>query len=239
MAVLNVNLTRIEGLNMKKSLKTARRGHKLLKDKLDELVKKFLDLVKENEQIRQETEKKLEMAYQSFVLAKAVMSEEYMGEALMIPKQSVLVEIGQKNIMSVKIPEFKIQQNKIEIEEKSTKSNQEIKSGQDVQETQERQQIQPKQDLTYGLAYTTGDLDSALEKFAEVSKQLLQLAENEKAIELLAVEIEKTRRRANALENVMIPNYIDTIKYIQMKLDENERASITRLMKVKERIVSN
>lgn len=109
MAVLNVNLTRIEGLNMKKSLKTAKRGHKLLKDKLDELVKKFLDLVKENEQLREKTEQKLEQAYQSFVMAKAVISEEYMGEALMIPRQKVAVELGQKNIMSVKIPEYKIQ----------------------------------------------------------------------------------------------------------------------------------
>ena len=96
MAVLNVNLTRIEGLNMKKSLKTARRGHKLLKDKLDELVKKFLDLVKENEQLREKTEQKLEQAYQSFVMAKAVISEEYMGEALMVPKQKIAVEMGQK-----------------------------------------------------------------------------------------------------------------------------------------------
>ena len=207
--MLNVNLTRIEGLNMKKSLKTARRGHKLLKDKLDELVKKFLDLVKENEQIRQETEKKLEMAYQSFVLAKAVISEEYMGEALMIPRQSVLVELGQKNIMSVKIPEFKIQAKKMQKQSADSGKGKTMAGsrGEFAEDSQEMQ------DLTYGLAYTTGDLDSALEKFSEVSKQLLRLAENEKAIELLAVEIEKTRRRANALENVMIPNYIYTIKW--------------------------
>lgn len=211
MAILNVNLTRIESLNMKKSLKTARRGHKLLKDKLDELVKKFLELVKENEHLREETEQKLEMAYQSFVMAKAVMSEEYMGEALMVPKQKVAVELGQKNIMSVKIPEFHIQKETV---------------GENDRES-----------FSYGLAFTTGDLDSALECFNEASEMLLKLAESEKAIELLAMEIEKTRRRVNALENVMIPNYIDTIKYIQMKLDENERASITRLMKVKDRIV--
>ena len=210
MAVLNVNLTRIESLNMKKSLKTAKRGHKLLKDKLDELVKKFLDLVKENDVLREKTEQKLEKAYQSFVMAKAVMSEEYMGEALLIPKQKVAVTLAETNIMSVKIPKFQIEQEQIEQEGSS---------------------------ISYGLAFTSGDLDSSLENFAEVSQMLLELAESEKAIELLAVEIEKTRRRVNALENVMIPNYIDTIKYIQMKLDENERANITRLMKVKERIV--
>jgi len=148
MAVLNVNLTRIEGLNMKKSLKTARRGHKLLKDKLDELVKKFLDLVKENEQLREKTEQKLEQAYQSFVMAKAVISEEYMGEALMIPKQKVSVEIVQKNIMSVKIPEYQIQKEEI---------------GE-----------QGKESFSYGLAFTTSDLDTSLQNFSEVSRYVIK-----------------------------------------------------------------
>lgn len=148
MAVLNVNLTRIEGLNMKRSLKTAKRGHKLLKDKLDELVKKFLDLVKENEIMREKTEQKLEEAYKSFVMAKAVLSEEYMGEALMVPKQRLAVEIDQKNVMSVKIPEYKIQKEQIG--------------------------TQGKEGFSYGLAFTTVDLDNSLQNFAEVSRNAIR-----------------------------------------------------------------
>ena len=208
MAVLNVNLTRIESINMKKSLKTAQRGHKLLKDKLDELIKQLLALVDENQVLRRKTDALLENAYQNFMLAKAVMGEEYINEALVIPKQSTSVEIGETSIMSVKIPDFKFNQN----QENSDK-------------------------ILYGFAYTTSELDLATQSFAEASKALLELAQNEKAIELIASEIEKTRRRVNAIENVTIPNYIDTIKYIGMKLSEDERASTSRLMKVKDMIL--
>lgn len=208
MAILNVNLTRIESLNMKKSLKTAVRGHKLLKDKLDELIKKLMALVEENKSIREEVERKLEKSYQSFTMAKAVISDEYIEEALMIPKQSINVDVTTKSIMSVKIPSFSFNKENV---------NDEM--------------------YPYGFAFTTGDLDKSVQILTDVTNTLLKLAKNEKAIELLSVEIEKTRRRVNALENVMIPNYQDTIKYIQTKLDEDERASLTRLMKVKEMII--
>lgn len=208
MAILNVNLTRIESLNMKKSLKTAVRGHKLLKDKLDELIKKLLALVEENKEIREEVETKLQKSYQSFTMAKAVISDEYIEEALMIPKQSINVDVTTKSIMSVKIPSFSFNKENVSDE------------------------MYP-----YGFAFTTGDLDKSVQILTDVTNILLKLAQNEKAIELLSVEIEKTRRRVNALENVMIPNYKDTIKYIQTKLDEDERASLTRLMKVKEMII--
>lgn len=208
MAILNVNLTRIESLNMKKSLKTAVRGHKLLKDKLDELIKKLLALVEENKEIREEVERKLQKSYQSFTMAKAVISDEYIEEALMIPKQSINVDVTTKSIMSVKIPSFSFNKENVSDE------------------------MYP-----YGFAFTTGDLDKSVQILTDVTNILLKLAQNEKAIELLSVEIEKTRRRVNALENVMIPNYKDTIKYIQTKLDEDERASLTRLMKVKEMII--
>ncbi len=208
MAILNVNLTRIESLNMKKSLKTAVRGHKLLKDKLDELIKKLMALVEENKSIREEVERKLEKSYQSFTMAKAVISDEYIEEALMIPKQSINVDVTTKSIMSVKIPSFSFNKENV---------NDEM--------------------YPYGFAFTTGDLDKSVQILTDVTNILLKLAKNEKAIELLSVEIEKTRRRVNALENVMIPNYQDTIKYIQTKLDEDERASLTRLMKVKEMII--
>lgn len=208
MAVLNVNLTRIESINMKKSLKTAQKGHKLLKDKLDELIKKILNLVQENQVLRNKADEMLEMAYQNFMLAKAVMGEEYMEEALVIPKKSVSIEIGEINIMSVKIPKFHFEEN-TETDKKAL----------------------------YGFADTTSELDRAIESFSEVSKVLLELAQNEKAIELISAEIEKTRRRVNAIENVTIPNYQDTIKYIQLKLSEDERASTSRLMKIKEMLV--
>lgn len=209
MAILNVNLTRIESINMKKSLKTAQKGHKLLKDKLDELIKKLLELVQENQLLRRKADEMLKDAYQNFMLAKAVIGEEYIEEALIIPKKSVSLEIGETSVMSVKIPQFHFDRNNEDIDNKAL----------------------------YGFAYTTSELDKAIESFSEVSECLLELAQNEKAIELISVEIEKTRRRVNAIENVTIPNYIDTIKYIQLKLSEDERASTSRLMKIKEMLV--
>ncbi len=209
MAVLNVNLTRIESINMKKSLKTAQKGHKLLKDKLDELIKKILELVKKNQELRKQTDEMLKSTYQNFRLAKAVIGESYMEEALIIPRKSVSVEIGETSVMSVKIPKFYFQEKECEIENKAL----------------------------YGFAYTTSELDRAIESFAEVSEKLLELAQNEKAIELISAEIEKTRRRVNAIDNVTIPNYKDTIKYIGLKLSEDERASTSRLMKIKEMLI--
>ena len=138
-------------------------------------------------------------------MAKAVMSNEYIEESLMIPKQSLSVNVSLKSVMSVKIPDFKFNKENVKDEE-----------------------------YPYGFAFTSIDLDKSIQGFTEVSNILLELAQNEKSIELLSVEIEKTRRRVNALENVMIPNYQETIKYIQDKLDEDERGNITRLMKVKD-----
>lgn len=210
MSVLNVNLTRIESINMKKSLNTAKRGHKLLKDKLDELIKKLLELVEENQVLRKKTDSLLEIAYQNFMLAKATMGNQEITEALIIPKTSACVEIGETSVMSVKIPKFKY-------EKKPENSDK----------------------IIYGFAYTTLELDLATEKFWEATNALIELAENEKSIELISIEIEKTRRRVNAIENVTIPNYVDTIKYIGMKLSEDERAATARLMKVKDMILEN
>lgn len=208
MARLNVNPTRMELTRLKKLLRTATRGHKLLKDKLDELMKQFLEIVRENKALREEAEKALESAYENFVLARAVMSDEYMGEALMMPKQSVAVAVSEKNIMSVGVPTF------------------------DFQTENQKGDIYP-----YGLAFTSGELDGAMESFQAAMEPLLKLAESEKTAQLLAQEIEKTRRRVNALENVMIPNYEETIKFIQMKLEENERSSTIRIMKVKDMVL--
>jgi V/A-type H+-transporting ATPase subunit D len=195
----------MEMTRLKRQLKTATRGHKLLKDKLDELMKQFLEIVRENKRLREAAEASLSRAYENFIIARAVMSEEYLGEALMMPRQSVMVDVSRRNIMSVNVPIF------------------------DFQTEDSQADIYP-----YGLAFTSGELDSAMEAFSSAMEPLLRLAESEKSAQLLAQEIEKTRRRVNALENVMIPNYKETIKYITMKLEENERASTTRLMKVKE-----
>ena len=197
----------MEMTRLKRQLKTAIRGHKLLKDKLDELMKQFLDIVKENKRLREQAEKALDGAYKNFIIARAVLSQEFLGEALMMPKQSVAVDVSVKNIMSVNVPVF------------------------DCKTEDNQSDIYP-----YGLAFTSGELDSAMESFSDAMQPLLRLAESEKTAQLLAQEIEKTRRRVNALENVMIPNYEETIKYISMKLEENDRASTTRLMKVKDMI---
>ena len=196
MARLNVNPTRMEMTRLKGQLKTATRGHKLLKDKLDELMKQFMEIVRENKRLREEAETALENAYKNFIIARAVLSEASLGEALMIPQQSVSVKVTKKNIMSVNVPVFDFQKE----------------GGGDGN-------IFP-----YGMAFTSGELDSAMLSFSDAMEPLLRLAESEKTAQLLA------------LENVMIPNYQETIKYITMKLEENERANTTRLMKVKDMV---
>lgn len=206
MAIMRVNPTRMELTRLKKRLKVARRGHKLLKDKRDELMKQFLELVKKNKELREKVEEMMMKVHGNFLIARAVMSSEMLEEALMIPKQSVSLEVSTKNMMSVDVPQFHF----------TTQSDDESN-------------VYP-----YGFATTSGELDSAIGTLAEVLPYMLELAQMEKAAQLLAEEIEKTRRRVNALEYVLIPQLTETIKYITMKLDENERGNLTRLMKVKD-----
>lgn len=211
MATTQVNPTRMELTRLKKKLITARRGHKLLKDKRDELMRQFLDLVKENKKLREEVEKGISASNKNFVLAKAVMRSEYLSAALMSSKQAVSVEVKKKNVMSVEIPVF-------DYKTKTADEN-------DM--------------YSYGLAFTSGDLDFAVKSLSEVFPSMLRLAECEKSCRLMAAEIEKTRRRVNALEHVMIPELEKNIKYITMKLDENERSTQIRLMKVKDMMVKD
>ncbi len=206
MARLNVNPTRMVLTNLKKRLKTARRGHKLLKDKRDELMKKFLAIVKENRKERQVVEKMMTDVYSRFIMARALMSDTHLEEALIFPKQKITLKATSKNVMSVEVPVFEF----------STEGQ----TGDDI--------------FPYGFATTSGELDGAMIALQKVTPHLLKLAELEKTAQLMADEIEKTRRRVNALEYVMIPNLEETIKYIVMKLDENERGNLTRLMKVKD-----
>ena len=206
MARMNVNPTRMVLASLKKRLNVASRGHKLLKDKRDELMKTFLDLAKENKILREEVEYMITGVYENFTIANAVMSSQAVEEALMYPKQGVIVDVKTKNVMSVNVPEFKF---------KTTTD--------DVSDI-----------YSYGFASTSGELDGAISELSRVFPVMLKLAAMEKEANLLADEIEKTRRRVNALEYVMIPQLEETIRYITMKLDENERGNQTRLMKVKD-----
>ncbi len=206
MASTNITPTRMELTRIKKKLVTAMRGHKLLKDKRDELMRQFLDLARENMELRLKVEEGIKKANKNFVIARAAMTSEEMKTALMMPKQEVMLDISAKNVMSVDIPVFK---------------------------TKTRTQ-NPHDIYCYGFAFTSGDLDDAVWSLQSVFDDMLRLAEVEKACQLMSAEIEKTRRRVNALEHVIIPEAQENIKYITMKLDENERSSQVRLMKVKD-----
>lgn len=206
MATTQVNPTRMELTRLKKKRATAVRGHKLLKDKRDELMRQFLDLVRENMALRQKVEAGIQAANTNFVMAKAGMSEATLRTALSCPKQAVSLDVTSRNVMSVDVPVFGY-----------------------------RTRTADENDIySYGFAFTTGDLDGAVQSLAQILPDMLRLAEVEKSCQLMAEEIEKTRRRVNALEHVIIPETQKNIKYITMKLDENERSTQIRLMKVKD-----
>ena len=209
MAVLNVNPTRMELTRLKKQLATAVRGHKLLKDKRDELMRRYLDLIKENKVLREQVEQKIKQANSHFVKASGVMSKEALDTALMAPKQEIYLEAQTQNVMSVDIPVFTTK----------TRTNSES----DI--------------YSYGFASTSFELDDAVDEVSKLLPMMLRLAEVEKSTQRMAIEIEKTRRRVNALEHVMIPRYKDTIHMITMKLEENDRSGRARLMKVKDMMI--
>ena len=205
MARLNVNPTRMELSRLKKRLNVAVRGHKLLKDKRDEMMRRFIDLIRRNKDLREKVEEELTQALGDFVLARAVMSTKTLEQAIMVPTRRVELSLNKRNVMSVDVPV-------IDFDVKNETSS----------------------DYPYGFAATSAELDDAIITLGKVLPRLLELAEVEKAAQMLADEIEKTRRRVNALEYVMIPQLEETIGYITMKLDENDRSSRTRLMKVKD-----
>lgn len=202
--LLEVNATRMELLRLKKRLALAKRGHKLLKDKEDELMRHFLDLVNKNRDLREKLETQLIVAFKNFLMARAVMDRESMEEAIMFPKQKIDLSVSTTSIMNLRVPRF------------------ELKSEGTVH--------------SYGFVNTSAELDSALQIYSDLLPEMVKLAETESAVQLLADEIEKTRRRVNALEYVLIPNLEETIKYITMRLNEMERSNITRLMKIKEMV---
>lgn len=209
MARLNVNPTRMELSKLKKKLVSARRGHKLLKDKRDELMRQFMNMIKENRRLRREVEDAIAEANRYMAVAGSVMQREALETALMMPKQEIELEVEEKNVMSVIIPVFNTKYR--------TDNENDIYS--------------------YGTAFTSIDLDGAVSALSSVFPKMMRLAEVEKSCQLMADEIEKTRRRVNALEHIMIPDYEDTIKFITMKLSENERSTTSSLMKVKDMVL--
>ena len=211
MAGTAVTPTRMVLNQLKGRLKTARRGHKLLKDKRDELMRQFMDIVKENKVLRERVERGLTAAFSSLQVASAIMSPEMLEQSLLYPRQSVELGMKFKNIMSVNVPQYSF----------TTKNN------------------DPSEIYPYGFAQTSGELDDALGQMAKVFEDMLKLAQVEKSMQLLAEEIEKTRRRVNALEYVMIPELEANIKYITMKLEENENSTKVRLLKVKEMVLQD
>ena len=206
MASTTINPTRMELTRLKNRRKTAIRGHKLLKDKRDELMRQFLDIVRKNRELRAKVERGLQEAHGAFTVASAIMGPEMVSEALSYPKQTVSIDMAFENVMSVHVPRYSFH------------------LGND----------DPSEMFPYGFAFSSGELDDAVEALSGVFQDMLELAQVEKTMQLLAQEIEKTRRRVNALEYVMIPEMETNIKYISMKLDENERSNTSRLMKVKD-----
>jgi V/A-type H+-transporting ATPase subunit D len=198
---LAVNPNRMELLKLRRRVAVAIRGHKLLKDKLDELFKRFFDMARENRSLRREVEEQLTRTYKYFAMARSEVTTQEVVEALSFPRASLEVEVEWDNLMGVKVPSFKV-----------------ISEGDYV---------------CYGLAGTPASFDEVIEDYAELLPRMLQLAEMEAAVRQMAIEIDKTRRRVNALEYVLIPSLQDTIKYITMKLDEMERSYHTQLMKIK------
>jgi V/A-type H+-transporting ATPase subunit D len=199
----------MELTKLKRRLVTAKRGHKLLKDKQDELMRRFIDLVRRNNELRKTVEEELIKAYKNFTLAGSMVPYAFLEEALMFPTENITLAISSQNIMSVIVPVMSFIRD-----EKSDESG-----------------IYP-----YGFFNTSDELDRAIKALYDILPQLLELGEIEKTVNLMTDEIEKTRRRVNALEHMTIPQLNETIKYIKMKLDENERGSLTRLMKVKSMI---
>lgn len=209
MAEIRVNPTRMELKKLQTRYNTARRGHKLLKDKCDELMKRFLDVVREDKGLRTRVEASLKRVFASFSVASAVSNPRQMMEALILPKKEGELFVEYRNRMSVTVPEFSLHVTQ---------------SGEG--------------DCNYGFAFTSGELDSSVRELSDILEDLLRMAQLEKEASLLAEEIERTRRRVNALEYIMMPRYLAAMKSIKMKLDENERGNITRLMKVKDMMVA-
>ncbi len=202
MPLVSASPTRMELLRLKRRIALARKGHKLLKDKQDELIRILFELIEGLRELRKKVEEELSESVKRFVLARSFMDPEEIEELFLVPSMKAGIEVGERKVMTVLVPTFKA--------------------------------MLEGDFLSYGFANTSPELDVSLESLQKSFKDLIELAEKEKALELLAIEIEKTRRRVNALEYILIPELESTIKFISMKLSEMERSDITRLMKIKD-----
>ncbi len=211
MAIMNVNPTRMELFSLKEKLVSSRRGHRILKDKQDELMRQFLLIIKETEELREEVDKALKKSSRAMSLAKDIMSDEELEVALMMPTQKIELDASLKTLMNVSVPQFNIK----------------LKSDNRADA------------YSYGFAFTSEYLDESLKSLSDILPRLINLAEYEKTCHILSSEIERTRRRVNALEHVIIPDYEDTIRYISLKLQETERSTTARLMKVKDMMLKD
>ncbi|MGL5956503.1 MAG: V-type ATP synthase subunit D [Brevinema sp.] len=200
--MIQANPNRMELQAQKAKLRTATRGHKLLKDKQDALTKLFLEKVHTVKELREHTESELKRAYSYFMIARSVMDRDTANMVFESSSAEILLKAQVINTLGVRSPNF-------EFEQKGSLHE-------------------------YGLVGTSAEVDSALEIFSNVVQKLIELAEMEKLVELLAIEIEKTRRRVNALEYRLIPHTQEIIRFIVMKLDEMDRSNLARLMKVKD-----
>lgn len=205
MARLNVNPTRMELKKLKARLSTAVRGHKLLKDKSDEMIRRFSEIIRENKRLREEVEEEIAATLKRFSLARSLTPSYVAETAFSMPAVAVQVDCSTESIMGVDVP-------------KATVAVGQNEEGAGV---------------PYAFSEITGEADEAVCAAYSLLPKMIRLAETEKTVRMLADEIERNKRRVNALEYVMIPQLNETIKYIKDKLDENERASIVRLMKVK------
>lgn len=224
MAVMRVNPNRMELMRLREQLSVARRGHKLLKDKRDELMRQFISTVKHNQELRAEVENLLKQYNQEMVLARAVMPEQVIETALFSGYDNLILQSRRKNLMSVQVPEFFVY-------------DQRMMENRDERRERARERDRSQTYIPYGFTGVSGELDHAILALRKALPVMIELATVEKTIQLLAGEIAKTRRRVNSLEHRMIPDLEDTIRSITMKMEENERANTTRLMKVKDLIL--
>ena len=206
MSLMRVNPTRMELTRLKRQLATAKRGHKLLKDKQDEMIRQFMLLIRKNRSLRIEVEEALSQIMKKFSMAKLKMSRVGMIESMMVPSQATTIEVCSKSEMNIRIPTVKYE-------------------------------TQKAIDLTYGFAFTPSELDQSIIDLSHLLPKMIELAQLDKSCDMLSKEIEKTRRRVNAIEFILIPDMTESIRYIQMKLEDNERSNIIRLMKSKEIIL--
>lgn len=196
--------TRMELLNLKRREKLAEKGYKLLKEKRDALILEFLNVVKEVRTLRKEAEETLKEAYESLLVAQAELGIDNVKQIADIVPSSVEINFYSRNIMGVSVPNIDIPETKRTIIERG-----------------------------YGLLDTSSALDDAAKKFEWAIKKLIMLAEIEGTVVALGEEVEKTKRRVNSLEYIMIPRLSATVRYISMRLEEMERENVPRLKKIK------